>query len=117
MKANSREISKWDEHHPAEYYNNKNAYDDSEDDINIKEYLDILLRRKWLILACLIISVVIATIKTFTTVPLYRASATIEIKPDIPKITTFEDFVQAERTYTFDYYQTQFSLIQSKTLG
>jgi capsular exopolysaccharide synthesis family protein len=116
VKANGREVREWDEHYPSDPYYNNNGYDDN-DDINVKEYLDILLRRKWLILACLIIAVVIATIKTFTTVPLYRASATIEIKPDIPKITSFQDLVQAERTNTYDYYQTQFSLIRSKTLG
>ena len=117
VRANGREIREWDEHYPPDYYYNNNGYDEDDDDINVKEYLDILLRRKWLILACLIISVVIAGIKTFTTVPLYRSSATIEIKPDIPKITSFEDLIQAEGTNSYNYYQTQFSLIKSKTLA
>lgn len=118
VKVNGREIREWDEYYPSEYQYNNYGYDDNEDDdINVKEYLCVLLRRKWLILACLIISVVIATIKTLTTVPLYRASATIEIKPDVPNITSFEDLLQAERTNDYDYYQTQFSLIKSRTLG
>lgn len=118
VKANGREIREWDEYYPSEYhYNNYGNENNEDDDINVKEYLDIIIRRKWLILACIIISLVIAIVKTLTTVPLYRASATIEIKPDIPKITSFEDLARAERTNTYDYYQTQFSLIKSKTLG
>ena len=115
VTTNARENRSLDRYTPYEYV----TYDSPqpEEDINIQDYIDVLIRRKWLILFALIVSVVVALIATLSTVPLYEASATIEIKPDIPKITSFEDILDAEKSTSYDYFDTQFKLIKSKSLA
>lgn len=115
VKTNNPENRDLYRYSPYDYV----GYDSEQpdEDINIRDYIEVLNRRKWLILFSLVISIFVAIIATFSTVPLYIASATIEIKPDMPKITSFEDILDAEGRNAYDYYETQFKLIRSKTLA
>lgn len=47
--------------------------------MELKQYWDIIWRRKWLILATLLISLMVAAAGTFATAPIYRASTTLRI--------------------------------------
>lgn len=46
------------------YFQRDYRYEDTrlEDELNLKDYLDILLRRKWIVVSCLLITVVTTTV-------------------------------------------------------
>lgn len=50
---------------------------------------------------------------------IYKAEATIEIAPDNPKITTFQDVVELDTQpqQTDSFYETQYKLIESRSLA
>jgi capsular exopolysaccharide synthesis family protein len=87
-----------------------------EDFINLRDYLDLLLRRKWIVISCFIISVVTMSIVILLMDKIYKAEATIEIIPENPKITTFQEVVEVESRER-DFYETQYQLIQSKYMA
>lgn len=118
-KYESTELSKRDS--SSLYPDLVREYDgfDDDSDFNVKTYLDIILRRKWLILACLVISVVTVTVSTLRMVPIYKAQIVVEITPEPPRITSFRE-VAPIGVQMFDkqeFYETQYQLLKSVSLG
>ncbi len=89
--------------------------DPSEEEINIRDYLDVLVRRKWAIAGILLLVFVSTFIFSMTSTPLYKASVTLEITPEENKITKFEEVMAAELK-SREYYETQIALLKSTTL-
>lgn len=83
--------------------------------IDFLEYWKVIKRRKWLIITFLSIVFVVTTIATFTKKPLYKAKGVLLIEREA-NILSFQDIFQIE-TYREDYYQTQFKLLQSRSLA
>lgn len=90
-----------------------------EEEPNLRDYIDVLLRRKWIVISCLAISVVTVAIASLLMNRIYKAEATIEIAPENPKITTFQEVVELESKsqQTDSFYETQYKLIKSKSLA
>lgn len=79
--------------------------------VDVKEYLSVLLKRKWLVLVCFLLSLACMTAFLFTRQPIYRASAKLLVSSvDALPVT---DFVK-ENEYTF--YSTVIELMQSQTM-
>jgi len=87
-----------------------------EEEVALREYLYVLLKRKWVVLSCLIASVVTVLIASFMMDKVYKAEAVIEIAPEDPKITTFQEVVEPQ-TQQRDFYETQYKLIRSQSLA
>ena len=79
--------------------------------VDIKEYLAVLLKRKWLILACLLLSVAGATAFLFTRQPIWRANARMLITTT-GALPTAEAIVEDGRTF----FATQLNIMQSQTM-
>lgn len=92
------------------------AYPVEEDDVSILRYLDVVLRRKKVIIAFFAIVVVTALIGTFLSDPLYRATAKIEISLDNQRIVNFDQVVELE-SQSKEFYETQYLLLKSKSLA
>ena len=72
------------------------------------KYIGLALKHRWLVLACCVSGLVIGFLITFTSTPIYRASATIKVDLDaarVVKLATVDSGVQIEDTFRF--YQTQ----------
>ncbi|MBI4228236.1 MAG: hypothetical protein HY693_00800, partial [Deltaproteobacteria bacterium] len=67
-----------------------------EDELNLRDYIDVILRRKWIVIFCLVFSIVTVTTISLVKTPVYKAEATIEIAPENPKITTFEEVINVD---------------------
>lgn len=94
------------------------GYDSStEEEINLRDYIDVLIRRKWVVISCLVVSVITVAIASYLMKPIYKAEATIEIDPDNPKITTFQEVVEVQSQQTDAFYQTQYQLLKSRYLA
>ncbi|HZX14397.1 MAG TPA: Wzz/FepE/Etk N-terminal domain-containing protein, partial [Thermodesulfobacteriota bacterium] len=86
------------------------------EELSLRDYIDIILRRKWIIISCLVVSVVTVAIVSSLMTRIYKAEATIEIAPENPKITAFEEVIEVAAKQD-EFYATQYELIKSKSLA
>ena len=87
-----------------------------EQEIHLRDYIHVLQKRKWLILAAVVISFTTAAIVSFRTRPLYQSAAKIIIERETPKILSIEQITQGA-SGAADYYNTQYKILQSDTLA
>ncbi len=87
-----------------------------EKEIHLRDYLRVILRRKWIVMTFFVIAVTTALLGTFLMTPIYRASVTIKIDNENPNVVNFKDVYQAERSED-SYYQTQFKILRSRNLA
>ena len=85
------------------------------EEISLHDYLDVIVRRKWLILTFLLLVFLSALIFTLTATKIYKAMATIEVNQASPQVTKFEEVLGSE-VKAREFYETQVELIGSKTL-
>ncbi len=85
------------------------------DEIDLRKYIDIIVRRRWTVISVTLIAAAISLIISFVTRPVYKASGTVMIEKE-PNILSFEDIFQIE-TFRDDYFQTQYKLLQSRSLA
>ena len=90
-------------------------FDDAAD---IRDYLEIIVRRKWLILIILLISIATTFVVSLTMKPQYKANGKIELTIQSPRVTKFEDMAMlGTQIQTREFMQTQLKLLKSETLG
>src|SRR2546425_4829523 len=82
-------------------------------EIHLKEYLRLLLKHRWLILAVFIVTAVTGAVWTFMQTPIYQASATVLIEPELPKVLNIQE-VTSSGLGTLEYYRTQYALMTSR---
>jgi len=87
-----------------------------EAEFHLRDIWNILLKRKWTILSFLIIVVLVVTMVTFSSRPMYMATITLEIKKEKSNILSFQELIQID-TRWFDYYETEYRKIKSKALA
>ncbi|GAB4489940.1 MAG: GumC family protein [Thermodesulfovibrionales bacterium] len=95
---------------PGSYY----GYPDEE--VHLRDYLQVILRRKWILITFFLAVVTTVTIGTFMMKPQYKATATIKIDKENPNILAFKDVYAVERPED-DYYQTQYKILKSRNLA
>ena len=79
---------------------------------SIREYVRMLIKRRWAILAVFIIVAGTEAFYTFTEVPLYQATVQILIDRTMPR--GLEQGAGTNDYYmTDEYYQTQYKLLES----
>ena len=81
------------------------------------QYLRIAIRRKWLILVAVAISILIGIIVTLLATPLYTATTRLEISREGARIVNVEDVQPETSSIDNEFYQTQYSLLESETLA
>lgn len=87
-------------------------------EIHLKDYIKILQKRFWTIIAFFIIVVSLVSLNVSRQVPLYEARARLQIDRENPRVLNIQDVVQSERGYYGDdYYQTQYELLKSRSLA
>ncbi|HDD52791.1 MAG TPA: hypothetical protein ENF32_01815, partial [Thermosulfidibacter takaii] len=94
------------------------TYYAEEEEVDLREYFAVVLRRKWTVLAVLLLVVFTTAIFTFKMKPLYKATATLEISPIQPQVVPFGE--EAPRTRIVEqarYIQSQVEIIKSRTLA
>ena len=90
------------------------GWEDGEE-IHLRDYLDVIIRRKWLIICILALSFITTLIFTLASTKIYKAVATIEVTQETPQVTKFEEVVAAE-VKAREFYETQVALLTSKAL-
>ncbi len=83
----------------------------SEDEFDLYRYLQIIRRRIWILITIFIIVFLSVTIKTFHQTPIYRATTTLIIEPDLPQILDLGEISSFRNSK--DFLNTQFEIIKS----
>ena len=79
------------------------------------DYWTVLVRHRWTILTFFLVTVIVATLWTFTTRPVFTGMATIRIEKEEPRILKFEEVVKTDSQQ--EYYQTQLKILLSRSLA
>ena len=87
-----------------------------QDEAHVKDYVRILKKRQWVIITFFVIVVVSVTITTFLSDPIYQGTTRILIEKESPNVLSFQE-VMAFDTSDTDYYQTQYTILKSRTLA
>jgi hypothetical protein len=90
------------------------GWEDGEE-IHLRDYLDVLMRRKWLIICILALSFITTLIFTLASTKIYKATTTIEVTQETSQVTKFEEVVAAE-VKAREFYETQVALLRSQAL-
>jgi polysaccharide biosynthesis transport protein len=86
----------------------------------LREYVDILIRRKWWIIGTFIATLLLAGVYTFTKTPIYRATAMMEITADNPGSQVSADGrMMGVGSWFFaqKFQETQNKILKSKSLA
>jgi len=82
----------------------------------LHDYLRILVKRRWTILAVFVTAVSLAAMQIFTATPIYQATVQILIERQSPRVLE----TQVQNPYDFqgeEFYQTQYKLLESRALA
>ena len=79
---------------------------------DIRRYLVLLQRRRALIAACLVISLLVATVYNYTTRPMYQATVQILIDKVVPKVLPIKELVEGGA----QDFQTEYQLLRGRAL-
>ena len=91
----------------------------SEEVISLHELWLVFLKRKWTVIAIALIFLAGAFLSTSLTVPEYRATAQVQITPQMTRVLAIDDFDFSQRAgRVFDEYRaTQLQLLRSSELN
>jgi capsular exopolysaccharide synthesis family protein len=94
------------------------AHDNAADDeIDLLEYWQVL-RDRWLVVAVVAAAIfLLALVLTLLATPVFRASSTLQIERESMKIVNVEGLTPTESPMDRDFYQTQYELLQSRSLA
>ncbi len=84
-------------------------------ELNLRDYLVIIDKRKWIIIAILVILSIPQVFFSFIQDPIYRATAVLLIERQQPKVLSVEQVYGGESADK-EYYETQYKILCSRTL-
>jgi polysaccharide biosynthesis transport protein len=78
----------------------------------------VLYLRRWLVAPVFIAVVLSVALYTWMTTPIYEGRVQLLIQVGNPNVVSFKEVLDSDRlTFTTDYYQTQYTILQSRTLA
>lgn len=87
-----------------------------EEQIDLRDYFRVMLKRRWTIMAIFALVVLSVAVHTFTATPIYRATSRIIIEKENPNLVSIQEVMAVDATGS-DYYQTQYKIIESRTVA
>lgn len=99
----------------TDFSNNKPYGASAATTTNIRDYLFVVLKRKWLILSLTLVVTSLVTIQMFRTPSIYQGETTIRIEPKLRSVLQTKDITINNPDPTF--WGTQFKLLQNPSLA
>jgi len=81
------------------------------------EYLHILRRRKWWIAGVIGLALLLALVVTLLMRPVYTATTQVEVSRELKNITNVEGVDSEQVGRDLEFYQTQYSLLEARSLA
>ncbi|MFI5346040.1 MAG: GumC family protein, partial [Elusimicrobiota bacterium] len=85
------------------------------EELDLSHYLDVILRRRWIVISGFTIVFISTVLYTFTTRPVFEASSMLVIEKERGGSAVSADGTMVESSND-DYYQTQYKLLKSESL-
>ncbi|HOG07334.1 MAG TPA: polysaccharide biosynthesis tyrosine autokinase [Syntrophales bacterium] len=85
-------------------------------DVNPQDYLRVVLKHRWTIATVFAVVFVSVLIFTFTATPIYMGTARVIIEKENPKVVSMQEVMTVDSS-GLDYYQTQYKIIESRTVA
>ena len=90
--------------------------DDRKDQIDLRDYLRVIMKRRWTVITVFTVIVLTVAINSFTAAPIYNATARIIIDKENPRVVSIQEVMSVNSSGT-DYYQTQYKILESRTIA
>lgn len=87
-----------------------------EETIDLRDYLRVLVKRRWTVVSVFMLIVLAVAVHTFTATPIYQATSRVVIEKENPNLVSIEEVMSVDSTGT-DYYQTQYKIIESRVVA
>jgi capsular exopolysaccharide synthesis family protein len=84
---------------------------------HLLEYWYVLVRRRRLAAGVFLLVVAVAAVRSLLTQPVYSATVQLLIERENPNVLTFKEVAELKAQMGDEYYQTQYKLLQSRTLA
>jgi len=89
-----------------------------EDEHHLMDYVRILYKRRWIAIPAFLIVFLVGAINSVRTTPIYEARTQLLIEKDAPKVGRLDTmFQESDGWYNDDFYQTQYRILQSRSLA
>jgi len=89
-------------------------------EFDLRKYWRVFLKHRWLFIIAAVLGLSVGAARTLLTTPVYRAATTIQINRTIPNVSGVqggEDLSDVEGGRNDEFYQTQYELLQSRSLA
>ena len=80
------------------------------------DYARVVVRRRHVAIAVFVAILLVSAVYSFTATPLYEGRAQLLIEADNPNVVNFKEVIDEAQSRQ-DYYQTQYKLLQSRSLA
>jgi len=87
-----------------------------EQQIDIRNYLQVMMKRRWTMLSVFSIIFVSVFIYTLTATPIYQSTVRLVIEKENPNVVSIQEVMSVDASST-DYYITQYKIIESRTIA
>jgi len=84
--------------------------------IDIRNYIQIMMKRRWTILSFFSIIFVSVFIYTLTATPIFQSTIRLVIEKENPNVVSIQEVMSVDASTT-DYYITQYKIIESRTIA
>ena len=86
-----------------------------EEEIDLRDCFRVIIRRRWTIITVFAVIVLIVSIKTFTTAPIYKTTTSLIIDRENPNVVSIQEVMTVDASA--EYYQTQYKIILSRSVA
>jgi len=87
-----------------------------EQQIDIRNYFQVMMKRRWTIISVFTIVFVSVFIYTLTATPIYQSTVRLVIEKENPNVVSIQEVMSVDASTT-DYYITQYKIIESRTIA
>jgi succinoglycan biosynthesis transport protein ExoP len=87
------------------------------DEKHMMDYVRVVYKRRWIAMAAFLVLFVIGTVNALRQTPVYQASVQLLIETDTPKVARLDQMFQSENYYAEEFRQTQYRILQSRSLA
>jgi succinoglycan biosynthesis transport protein ExoP len=88
------------------------------DEKHVMDYVRVVYRRRWIALPVFLIVFIVGAVNALREIPIYQARVQMIIQKDAPNAARLDQVFQAENSwYDSEFIQTQFRILQSRTLA
>lgn len=94
------------------------VYAPATEEVHLRDYWKVFIKRRRLVALAFLVALGVGAYVNFTATKMYIATAMLKIEPQNPTVTGLADMLKTtDGSLTYDYYQTQFKLLESRSLA